>query len=401
MGVFFRKKNSLEITVMGKLSLIGAIVALSLAFVDTIWAVYIDFFVNSIVLVGLISAFLTLVSFLSFFLIIPIIEKYSKSKLYYVSLVLFGIIYLLFAFTQNLQMFIFLATLVTILLSLRIICYGIILRDKSSERQLSRNEGLNYTFLNLAWLVGPLIAGYLSEKYNFSLIFILSAIFIFIALTFFKFSKIKDANIKKRVDRNVFRNFLDFFKRRDRVLSYILSGGVNLWWILIYIYMPLYIMRSGLGIRWVGYFLFAVPIPMVLFQYYFSKRAGKIGFKSLFKIGFFIPFIAALICFFLIDIHIIMFILVIASIGFAIVEATTEAYFFDILKGKQALRFYGPYNTTIDLNHFIGNMCTSLVLIFLPFNFIFLLYGFFMLLMFLVSFKVKNIVEKRRDGRLN
>lgn len=401
MGAFFRKKRSLELTTIGKLSLIGAMTALSLAFVDTIWAVYIDSFVNSMVLVGFIFSFLTLVSFTSFFLIVPIIEKYSKSKLYYLSLFFFGIIYLLLAFTRNFYLFIVLAVAVTILFTLRVICYGIIVRDKSSERQLSRNEGLSYTLINVAWLTGPLIAGYVSDIYGVSLVFLLAAIFIFIALTFFKFSKIEDVNLKRRADKKVFRNFREFFKSKDRTFSYVLSGGVNLWWVLIYIFMPLYIMRQGLGIRWVGYFLFAVPIPLVLFQYYFSRLAGKVGFKKLFKIGFFIPFVLAVICFFMTDVYIIMLLLVLASLGLAMTESTTEAYFFDLLKGKQELRFYGPYNTTIDLNHFIGNLSASILFLFLPFKYVFILYGFFMLIMFLVSFKVRNIVERRRDGKLN
>jgi len=401
MGVFFRKKKSLEVTTIGKLSIIGAITALSIALVDTIWAVYIDSFVNNIALVGLVLAFLTLASFLSFFFLVPVIEKCSKSKLYFLSLFFFGVIYLILAFTNNFYLFILLALSLTILFTLRVICYGIIVRDKSSERQLSRNEGLSYTFANLAWLAGPLFAGYLSDMYGVSLIFLLAAIFIFVALTFFKFSKIQDVNLKKRVDKNVFRNFREFFKSKDRTFSYMLSGGVNLWWVLIYIFMPLYIMRQGLGIIWVGYFLFAVPIPLVLFQYYFSRLAGKVGFKKMFKVGFFIPFVIAIICFFIVDIYIIMLLLVLASLGLAMTESTTEAYFFDTLKGKQELRFYGPYNTTIDLNHFMGNILTSAVLIFLPFKFIFLLYAFFMLILFLVSFKARNIVERRRDGRLN
>lgn len=401
MRVFFRKKRSAEITTIAKLSIIGAVVAFSLAFVDTIWAVYIDSFVHSVVLVGFISAFFTFISFISFFFIIPLVERCSKSKLFSISLVLFGFLYLFFAFTRNFYFFIVLAVLVTVSLSLRIICFGIIVRDKSPERQLSRNEGLVYMLVNLAWLAGPLLAGYISEKFGISFIFLLAALFVFIALAIFKFSKIKDVNLKKRVNKRVFRNFLDFFKSRDRVYSYLLSGGVNLWWTLIYIFMPLHIMRSGLGIREVGYFLFAIPIPLVLFQYYFSRLAGRIGFKKLFKIGFFIPFVIAFSCFFISNIYLIMFLLILSSFGFAMVESTTEAYFFDILRGKQELRFYGPYNTTIDLNYFIGNISTSLILIILPFNYIFLLYSFFMLLMVLVSFKARNIVERRRDGKLN
>ena len=63
------------------------------------------------------------------------------------------------------------------------------------------------------------------------------------------------------------------------------------------------------------------------------------------------------------------------------------------MKGKEALRFYGPYNTTIDVNNFIVKIAASILLIFLPFKFIFLLFGGFMFVFFLVSFKMRDVVE--------
>jgi len=41
-----------------------------------------------------------------------------------------------------------------------------------------------------------------------------------------------------------------------------------------------------------------------------------------------------------------MALLVLASIGIPMLEPTSEAYFFDILKGDEEYRFYAPYNAT-------------------------------------------------------
>ena len=88
-----------------------------------------------------------------------------------------------------------------------------------------------------------------------------------------------------------------------------------------------------------------------------------------------------------------------ASFGMAMLEPTTEAYFFDLLKKKgDESRFYGPYNTTIDVNHFIGKISASLLLLFLPFNYLFLMFGIFMLVLFILSFKTKNIIEDKRGS---
>ena len=401
MSLFAKKQKEIVLTKIGRLSFICFIFSLALSLVSTIWAIYIDGFVGSASMVGYISSFLTAISFFSFFLIIPLIEKEDKSKIFSYSLFLFAVLYILFAINRKFYFFIILAVILTILQTLRITSFGIIVKSKSSEKQLSRNEGLVYTFMNFAWLIGPLIAGYVSGHYGINPVFILAAVFILIAFIFFKFSRIRDRNIKKRIDINFFKNFKDFFKSKDRILAYTLGGGVNLWWSLIYIFVPLYIIRNNLEVQHVGYFLFAVVVPLLMFQYYFSKLAGKIGFRKIFKIGFLIPCLFAFLCFLVGNIYLIFLFLILASVGLAMVESTTEAYFFDILKGKQDLRFYGPYNTTIDLNHFIGEILAATILVFLPFKFVFLLYSFFMLALFLISFKVRNIIEGRRDGKKN
>ncbi len=387
------------ITKMAKLAIVLFVLSLAFSFTDTIWAVYLDSFVHNISIVGFISAFLTLVSFASFFFITTLIERSSKTKLFSFSLVLFFVSYLLFAINTNFYFVVLIAVLVTVLHTLRITSFGILVKEDSGKRQLSRNEGLMYTFMNLAWLVGPLIAGIISERYGISLIFVLSAVFILVSLLFFKISRIRDPGIREKEHPDVLKNFRDFFKDKDRRLAYLLGGGVNFWWSLIYIFIPVFIVEKGLHIKWVGYFLFAVAVPLIAFSYHFSKLAGKVGFKKIFKIGFLIPCLMAIICFFVGNIYLILLALAFASIGLSMLEATTESYFFDILKGKEELRFYGPYNTTIDSNHFVSRLFPSLLLLFLPFKFIFLFYGLAMFGFFLFSFKVKNIVEKNRGRK--
>ena len=398
MGFVIKKQKGIIFSKLSRLATVLLIASIGFSFVDTFWAVYLESFVHNIALVGFISSFLSLVSFFSFFFIVPLIERYDKAKTFSVSLVLIAISYFVFAITTNFYLFLAVAVLATIFHTLRITSFGIMVKDKSSRKKLSRNEGVIYTFINLAWFVGPLIAGILSKYFKINIIFGLSGIFLLISLAYFSFLRIHDRKIRKRIDKNVINLFVDFFKDKTRVIAYFLGGGVNYWWSLIYIFVPLYIIKSNLEISYVGYFLFAVTIPLIAFSYFFSKLAGKIGFKKIFKIGFFIPFLASLLCFFVSNIYFIFLILILASIGLSMLEATTEAYFFDTLKGKEDLRFYGPYNTTIDANHFISRIIGGLVLLFFPFKYIFLFFSLPMLGFFILSFKVKNIKESRRKN---
>ena len=170
---------------------------------------------------------------------------------------------------------------------------------------------------------------------------------------------------------------------------------MHIWLTLIYVYIPIYIVESGLNASVVGFFLFAHVTPLILLEYYFGKLAGKIGFKKTFIIGYSIIGTITILCFFIPNIYMQLGLILIASIGLAMIEPTTEAYFFDLV-GKQKEKFYGPYNTTIDVNSIVALFLSAIILLFLPYKFLFLFIGIIMLIFAGISLKTKNIVEGKR-----
>jgi hypothetical protein len=77
-------------------------------------------------------------------------------------------------------------------------------------------------------------------------------------------------------------------------------------------------------------------------------------------------------------------------------EPTHDAYFFDVCERKEHLRFYGPFNTSLDLGRILGSLIPALFLLILPFKYIFLVFSIFMLLFFIISYKIKNVIESKR-----
>ena len=397
MSILLRKQKEVyKVTGIVKLSIVGLISGLAFAMISTIWAVYLYSFLNSTALVGFFTAGITLVSLISFFIFVPLIQKISKSKIYIFSLALYVIIYFLFAMNTRLSGLVILTLISAIVGTLVVTSFGIIIKHNSNKKELSKNEGLRFVFANIAFLIGPLIAGYLSSKHGINLVFLLASIFIFIAILFFRKSRIEDNKIKRKTEKNVLKNFIEFFKNKNRRLAYIIGGGVSFWWSLNYIFMPLFIIKSGLDKIWVGYFLFAIVIPLVLFEYPIAKLAGKIGFKKIFKIGYLIAAITSIACFFIPNIYAIMGTLVLASIGLAMLEPTLEAHFFDNLKKGESSKYYGPYNTKANLNAIISRTLAAFILIFLSFKYVFLLFGLAMLVFAFISSKLKEIVENKQ-----
>lgn len=395
MGVLLKKGFGFNLNGMARLAVVAFVASFASALVNTVWALYIDSFVDSEVIVGMVSAFLTLVAFSSYFVFIPLIEKNDKAKIFAYS-ILFAIpFYALLAFTKNFILFLSLAFFITILFTLRITSFGILVKDRSHKGQLATNEGFMYTFMNLSWVIAPLIAGYIASVSGISFVFLLTAFILLFALFIFKIIHIKDGHVKKNLDTNIKKNFFDFFKDRERLYAYILGSGSIMWFTLIYLFMPLFIIRQGLDKLWVGYFLFAISIPLIFTEYKFSKMASKLGFRKLFITGFIFVAIVSFVTFFVSNIYFILSLLVLASFGMAMVEPTSEAYFFDILKKGDASRFYGPYNTRVDVGGLITRVLATVSLLFLPFKFLFILFGIFMLIMAFFSFKMNDFIEKK------
>jgi MFS family permease len=379
-----------------KLGIIALISTIAFAAVGTIWSVYAESFIHNPAYVGFLMSFFTIVSLLSFIFLTPIVEKKSKTWLYTLSLIVYFFSYILFSLISSIYALVLLGFLIAVVVSLKISSFGILVCDKSNEKKLSRNEGLIYTFFNIGWLVGPLIAGFFSEKYGIKSTFLIASLFILFSLLLFKFFKIRDNRTEKKAEDNLFKLILDFFKNKNRVLAYIVGGGVTFWWVLIYVYMPIHIVESGLNDYILGYFLFAIAIPLILLTYLSGKIAGKIGFRKIFVTGYFILGLCALICFFVTNIYWMMGILVFASVGASMVESTVESYFFDIITKPQRDKFYGIYNTTIEVSSSIASFLSAIILLFFPFNSLFIFFAFGMLFFVLISLSIKNVVESKR-----
>jgi len=115
----------------------------------------------------------------------------------------------------------------------------------------------------------------------------------------------------------------------------------------------------------------------------------------LFKFGFLIAAIVSIICFFVSNPYVIMILLVIASIGLAMLEPTTEAYFFKISNKEEEQRFYAPYNTRIEIGGLLGKFIPSVIILLVPFKYIFIIFGIAMLFFFLISRKAKEAISNQ------
>jgi len=391
------KKRLKTITKFGAPYLLFSI---GISAVVTIWSVYLNSFLNNSSLVGLLESFFFVLEILAYIFLIPIIRKGNKAKLLVLSLLFFAVSYFIFAFYSNVYLVIILGTLIAIATSLRTTLNGLIVRDNSESQNVSKNEGFIYSLLNLAWFLGPLIAGYLASTiYGFKSVFLIASAILLLSILLFKLLKIKDDRKTKYLKENIFKLFINFFKDKNRVLIYILSLSVPFWWIFIYVYMPIYIVSHGLSEFVLGLFISGITVPLIFGDYIFARIAGKRGFKKLFFTGFISLGILAISLFFTSNIYIVLGLLILSGVSVSMIEPTIEAYFLDIVKEEERDKYYGIYTTSSQLGSLIGSLTAALLLIFQPFKSLFLLFGIPMILLAFIALKIKDSYEFKKKSQ--
>lgn len=378
------------------LMIVFLLLSFALAFVEAIWSLYLYTFIENMALLGVVSAVLAFFAFVMYFVLIPFFETQTPTKSFLASLIIYGVVYLLFAINRNFVVFIFLSIIITLARVLKVNSVGLIIRNVSSSKTIGKTEGIMYNITNIAWFVGPLVAGLLGERYGLNIVFYLASFFVFMAgISFILFRMTSKMPKVEEIDSNLWKNAKDFFSNKHILKAYAFKGGVGMFLSTLYIFMPVYIVQSGLGIQWVGYFLFAIVAPLVAFEFFLCQKVELYGYKNYFMIGFAALSIIAFITGFFSNIFIVMGLLVLANVFLAFIEPTAEAYFFRITKKKEEGKYYGPFCTSTNLFGTVSRLLSAGVLLLLPFHWIFFLLGAEMVVFFFIAVSIKKVVKRK------
>lgn len=144
-----------------KISFLRLSIAIGLSCIDTVWVLYMNYFGLSESSIGFISSGLVILSIVFTIFSTPIIEYFKQTKILFWSLITAAIAYFIIGLSNSLEVFLLMASILTIASVLRTECLDILFRDNTSNKNLNKEEEFLYSLLNLGWLVGPLIAGFL------------------------------------------------------------------------------------------------------------------------------------------------------------------------------------------------------------------------------------------------
>ena len=100
--------------------------------------------------------------------------------------------------------------------------------------------------------------------------------------------------------------------------------------------------------------------------------------------------ITAFISYFIVDIYIILFLLVIASIAMAFIEYQPTAYLFSKLKSSEEETLSPPFVLAEELGAFLGRILLATFLLFFSQSIVFLVTGIVMFIFAIIALFIKD-----------
>lgn len=386
------RKLNLHARAVKGLGIDAVFISLAYSAVETIWSIYIFSFFPSASSVGLVTALFSIASLASLFFLFPLFKRFSPQKLMFASVAINAVILALFAHITQPWLFIILGVLNAVFMGIRVQSFGVLLRYNSTKKNINKNENHIFFTMNFGWIIGPLVAGFISNAYTVRGVLVTASAFLLLSVYSITYNQKYLKNKIKPVTNKikVLQNAKMFFKDKERVFSYCLSGGIEVWWVIAYIFTPIVMIeRYGFSLIDVGIFLFLIIIPMMLIEYIVQRKEviklkRTIGFGYLFAalIGISISFIS--------NIYVFLGGLIIASLGMGLLEPATQSYFFRITKQNESERFYGSFMTAKQAGSFVGKMIMAGVILFFSFHIGIFAIGSVMLVLGIWSLRFKK-----------
>lgn len=195
-----------------------------------------------------------------------LIRIYGKSKVFLTSLTLKGLIILALAFTPVNKYSAWLMAAYMIAAALTWLDFDILLENFSADKVTGSIRGLYLTVTSAGYILSPIVAGFLINRYGFQASFKASFVFFLpiLAIALWKFRSINHETVTKI-------NFIDVIRkiiRRKNVMKiYYISFLLQLFYALIIIYTPLRLLELGFSWADMGKMFTFMLIPFIIIEY--------------------------------------------------------------------------------------------------------------------------------------
>lgn len=342
---------------------LALIIGISNAAFWTIFPLFADSILQSEAATGLFFAVVNCLILIASIMSSYLLTRVSRLRLIRVSFIACSLFLVLFIFAGSIiQLYAvelaraFFTLLIGIILSLYI-------RDSASQCNLGATEGRYYLYANIGWLIGPLLGGYISSTFSYDAVFLLSASLYILAFLLFLYHERKGHphithGYHEFSLRGFSRNIKDFFAKPQRRLAYLVAFGMNTWWAIRGIYIPLFIIANGLSERYVGLVVAGGVLPLVALEQRAGILSDKKGLRPLIIAGFW-GIAATTLLFNLPSLTFVLFLMAAINSFAALIEPLQETFLFLETPKRDDDRFYGVYNTAEPLANIVAPLLAA------------------------------------------
>jgi len=267
--------------------------------------------------------------------------------------------------------------------TLVLFCIDIFVEHFGSVKKIGKTRGLYLTIINLAWMLSPLIAAFLITKEGgYKAIYNL-AFFMVTLMTIGLIFSVK--SFKDKVYRKTpFLETFKYLKTNKHMLAIVtINFLLQFFYAWMVVYTPIYLYEHiGLGWSQIGiiftimlapFVLLGLPIGIWIDKYHISKRTLLyIGFAIIIISTFLIPGIKTQ------SIIVWGAVLFMTRVGATIIETTSEIYFFTHIKEEETY-LLSVFRDMVPVAYIIAPLISTLIFIFLPFKFLFIILSIILL----------------------
>jgi MFS family permease len=271
----------------------------------------------------------------------------------------------------------------------------VILESYSTDKMSGRIRGFHLTILNLGFLFGPLLSVKILEKFNFYgiffALFLINVIVLIISLL--GLSHVKHQFKHELSAWGVIKKMV---RRKEIARIYYISFVLELFYALMIIYVPIYLLDLKFSWNDIGWIFTVMLVPFVLLQYPAGYLADKKwGEKKFLIISLIIMFFSTLAVFFTASKRVAIWavILFATRIGAALIEILRDSYFYKEIDASDVdlIHFF---RTAMPMGYIVATALSSVVLIFLPTKYSFIIIAVIVLSALYPAFRLKDIKFK-------
>lgn len=362
---------------LNSLFLQGAFFSFSSAILSYILSSYIETYIGS-EYVSIIYLIPNIISVFLIFYFGKIIKKIGIYRAYTFDIILLFLSLFLEVFSEhNIFYIVFLLIIYQVTLALSWIFIDYYIEKYSTDNSTGNTKGIQWTIMNLTFLFGPLLSGFMISRLGYSSVFLLASLMI-IPPFIFVISNFK--NIKIVHEESTKINFKKVYKNKPVWKISIMNFLLNFFYCWMTIFTPLY-MNKVLNLGWdkIGIITSLILIPFVIFQYPAGKVADKyLGEKELLMISTLILGVSTIALFFVKNIFLFILVLFLTRVGASILEIIREVYLYKNLDASN-IDLISFYKLVSPLSWVVGPMLSSIVLSVLDMKYLFLILGIIIL----------------------